>query len=162
MTVYVSRFHAPRIFNYNILILSKFLKQRDCSSKAMMQPERSVRAENEADRLLSSTRLNFNVASKSSTDYDSIPSPYSKSVEFKIVISNRTHFKWCSYITALLLLLIIALTLLLRFLPHKHNRHEASNNHTVAVNQALKFFDAQKCKKIPLNSKCSDALFMHL
>ncbi|CAK9327536.1 unnamed protein product [Citrullus colocynthis] len=118
----------------------------------MMQPVRSVHTQHEADRLLSTTRLNFNVSSKSSIDYDLIPSPYSKSINFKIVISNRTHFKWFSYISALLLLLIIALTLLLHFLPHKHNLHEASNNYTVAVNQALKFFDAQKSGRYPKSS----------
>uniref|UniRef100_A0A0A0M069 Uncharacterized protein n=1 Tax=Cucumis sativus TaxID=3659 RepID=A0A0A0M069_CUCSA len=115
----------------------------------MMQPERSVHTEHEADRFLSTTRLNFNAFSESSIEYNSIPSPYSKSFDFKIVISNQRRFKWCSYISALLLLLIMALTLLLQFLPHKHNLHEASNNYTVAVNQALKFFDAQKCRNPP-------------
>ncbi|KAG7012497.1 Endoglucanase 7, partial [Cucurbita argyrosperma subsp. argyrosperma] len=111
----------------------------------MMQPERFVHAEHdEADYLVSTARVSFNVSSTSTVVYDSIRSPYYKSIDFKIVISNRTRFKWCSYISAFVLLVIIALALLLNFLPHKHDSHEASNNHTVAVHQALEFFDAQK------------------
>ena len=128
----------------------------------MMQPERYVHAEHdEAEYLISPARVSFNVSSTSTVDYDSIRSPYYKSIDFRIVISNRTQFKWCSYISAFILLVIIALALLLNFLPHKHDSHEASNNHTGAVHQALEFFDAQKCKN-PLNSKCSCDLSMLL
>lgn len=98
-------------------------------------------------RLLISTPLNFNVFSKFSPDF--VPSSYIKSIDFRIVISNRAHLKWCSYISVLLLLLIAALTRLIYFFPHKHNRHETPNNCTVAVNHVLKFLDAEKCGDPP-------------
>lgn len=154
----MSKFHfqwtlLPHLLSFkhlhNIFHSFEVLEIGNCSSKShMMQPVRPVHAEHEANRLLSSTRLDSNVSPRASIGYDSIPSPYSKSFDFKMVISNRTRFRWCSYISALLLLLIIAVSFLLHFLPHKHNHHEASNNHTVAMNQALKFFDAQKCKNL--------------
>ena len=110
-----------------------------------------VHSINEAGRLLpsasrwNSIEIDYNAFPKSSIEYDSLPSPYSKSVEFNLVITDKTHLKRFVYISIFLVLAILALVLLLHFLAPKHGHHGSSKNLTLAINQALTFFEAQKC-----------------
>lgn len=112
---------------------------------------RYVHSINEAGRLLpSSSRWNsieieFNSLPRSTIEYDSLPSAYSKSIEFNLFIADKTHLKRFVYISVFLVLAILALVLLLHFLPHKHARNGSSKNLTLAINQAITFFEAQKC-----------------
>ncbi|KAJ9166773.1 hypothetical protein P3X46_021476 [Hevea brasiliensis] len=112
----------------------------------------------EAGRLLpsasqwNSIELDFHLVPKSNTAYDSIPSQYSKSFDFELVITDRDYFKRFLYVSLAIVFVIIALVLLVHFLPHKHNHHGNSKNLTLALNQALMFFDAQKSGNYPSNS----------
>ncbi|GKV31028.1 hypothetical protein SLEP1_g39772 [Rubroshorea leprosula] len=51
-----------------------------------------------------------------------------------------------------LALAVTELILLVHFLRHKHHHHGPSKNLTLALNQALIFFDAQKSRNYPSNS----------
>ena len=79
-------------------------------------------------------------------DQFSIPPRFSKSFDYDLVIADRKHFKRFIYISVSIVLLILALVLLLHFLPRKQKHHGPSKNLTLAVNLALTFFDAQKCR----------------
>ncbi|XVE95648.1 hypothetical protein REPUB_Repub02eG0116600 [Reevesia pubescens] len=87
-----------------------------------------------------------------STDYDSLPSNYSKSYDYELVITDKTHYKRFLYISLTVALVILALGLVLHFLPHKNHHHGPSKNLTLAVNQAITFFDAQKSGNYPSDS----------
>lgn len=128
------------------------------ASSADQEPVRFVHTVSEARRLLpsasrwNSIEIDFNLIPQSAMAYDSLPSSYSKSYDHNIVITNRKLFKRCLYISASIVILSLALILLLRFLPHKHSHHGPSKNLTLALNQALTFFDAQKSGTYPHNS----------
>ena len=92
-----------------------------------------------------SIEIKFSLFPQSKNAYDSIPSRYSKSVNHKLIITDRKHFKRFIYISIFITLLLLALVLLIHFLPHKHAHHQPSKNLTLALSQALAFFDAQKC-----------------
>nr|GMC54565.1 endoglucanase 9-like [Ipomoea batatas] len=104
----------------------------------------------EAGRLLpspgrwSAIDLDFNLLPRSATGFDSLPSSFSKSIDFNLKITNKQHFKRFLYIAAFLILIIPALVLLLHFFPHKKHHKNSPKNLTLALNQALLFFDAQK------------------
>jgi endoglucanase len=105
-------------------------------------PVRFVHTISEAGRLLpsasrwNSIEIDFNLIPQSATAYDSLPSRYSKSVDYDLIITD---------ISVSIALAILLLVLLIHFLPHKHAHNASSQNLTLAVNQALTFFDAQKC-----------------
>ncbi|OMO67059.1 Glycoside hydrolase, family 9 [Corchorus olitorius] len=128
------------------------------ANDAERQSVRFVHTISEAGRLLpsaskwNSIQLNLDVLPQSSIGYDSLPSHLSKSYDYKLVITDKSHYKRFLYISLTLALLILALGLLLHFLPHKNHHHGASKNLTVAVNQAITFFDAQKSGVYPTNS----------
>ncbi|XP_012829638.1 PREDICTED: endoglucanase 25-like isoform X1 [Erythranthe guttata] len=92
--------------------------------------------------------LDFNLLPQLTDRFHSLPSKFSKSVDFNLTISDKTHFKRCVSISIFLLLLLIPLSILL---PHSltHSKHTPDHpppkNLTLALNQALLFFDAQKC-----------------
>ena len=115
------------------------------------QPVRFVHTISEAGRLLpsasqwNSIELDFHLAPQSNTTYDSLPSQYSKSFDYELVITDKKYFKRFVYVSIFVLLVILAVVLLVQFLPHKHKHHVNSKNITLALNQALTFFDAQKC-----------------
>lgn len=92
-----------------------------------------------------SIELNFNLVPQPSSDYGSLPSRYSKSFEYELIVTDKQDFRRFLYILGSVVLLILALILLVHSLPHKHSKHGSSKNLTLAVNQALTFFDAQKC-----------------
>nr|XP_023895265.1 endoglucanase 25-like [Quercus suber] len=99
-----------------------------------------------------SIEINYNLIPKSETAYDSLPSSYSKSIEFHLIITGKKYFKRFIYISGFAILLVLALVLLKHFLPHKHAHHGTSRNLTLAISQALTFFDAQKSGNTPSNS----------
>lgn len=116
------------------------------------QPSTYVHTVSGSGRLLpsasywNSIELDFNILPQSKHGYESIPSKFSKSYDFHLIITNKKHLSCCVYTTTCILLGIALLSLLLHFLPlHKHHHHPSSNNLTLAINQALVFFDAQKC-----------------
>ncbi|KAL5560403.1 hypothetical protein UlMin_036614 [Ulmus minor] len=121
-------------------------------------PVRFVHTISEAGRLLpSSSRWNsievdFKLGPQSSTGYDSLPSRYSKSYVYDLVITDRKHFKRFLYISGSVAFLVLALILVVHFVPRKHEHHGHSKNLTLAVNQALTFFDAQKSGPYPKDS----------
>ncbi|XP_007019419.2 PREDICTED: endoglucanase 25 [Theobroma cacao] len=112
----------------------------------------------EAGRLLpsaskwNSIELDFKVLPQSSTGYDSLPSSYSKSYDYELVITDKTHYKRFLYISSTVAFLILALGLVLHFLPRKNHHHESAKNLSLAVNQAITFFDAQKSGNYPSKS----------
>ncbi|XP_021898512.1 endoglucanase 25-like [Carica papaya] len=99
-----------------------------------------------------SVEIDFRLVPQLSNGYDSIPSPYSKSYDYELVITDKKYLKRFLYISLSTAFLILALILLLHFVPHKNSHHNSSNNLTLAVNHALTFFDVQKSGNYPSNS----------
>ncbi|PON76295.1 Glycoside hydrolase [Parasponia andersonii] len=128
------------------------------ASSIERQPVEFVHTISEAGRLLPSSsrwnsiELEFSLFPRSSSAYDSVPSRFAKSVDYDLVITDIKYFKRFLYISVSVVLLILALILLLLFLPRKNKHHGPSKNLTLAVNQALTFFDAQKSGLYPKNS----------
>lgn len=120
------------------------------TSATDLEPVRFVHT-SEARRLLpsasrwNSIEIDFNLLPQSTMANDSIPSRYSKSYQYNLVITDKKYFKRCLCISVSTVFLILALLLLLHFLPSKHHHDRPSKNLTLALNQALTFFDAQKC-----------------
>ncbi|KAG8378135.1 hypothetical protein BUALT_Bualt08G0106600 [Buddleja alternifolia] len=103
-------------------------------------------------KLLPSPFTNFNILPQNSDELDSLPSRFSKSVDFKLTIGDKTHFKRFVYVSIFILVFVPALILLLLFLTHKkQSDDEPPKNLTLALNQALLFFDAQKSGYLPEN-----------
>ena len=105
-----------------------------------------------------SIEIDFNILPQSQTPsgYESLPSRFSKSYDYNLIVTDKTHLKRCVYVTVSFFLVIALIFFLLHFVPlHKHHHQDSVKNLTLAVNQALVFFDAQKCKdKIPCFSVC--------
>lgn len=105
----------------------------------------------EAGRLLPSASrwnfivLDFKLAPNSSTAYESIPSQYPKSVDFNLAITDRKHFHIFIFVLVAIIFAILAAVLLAHFLPQQHKHQGSSINLKLAINQALTFYDAQKC-----------------
>lgn len=93
-----------------------------------------------------SIELDFTLLPQSSTGFDSLPSRFSKSFDFNLTIRDKNYFKRFIYVLIFILVCIPVLVLLLHFLTHKNHEESPSRNLTVALNRALLFFDAQKCK----------------
>ncbi|TKY74147.1 Endoglucanase 25 [Spatholobus suberectus] len=121
-------------------------------------PVRYVHTVSEAGRLLpsasrwNSIALDFKLAPKSSTAYESIPSQYPKSVDYNLVITDRKHFHCFIFVFVTIIFAILAAVLLVHFLPQKHKHQGSSINLKLAINQALTFYDAQKSGHYPRNS----------
>lgn len=114
------------------------------------QPVTYVHTALETGRLLASSRGNslapeFNHSPKSSAAYESIPSQYPKSFDYNLVITDREHFHRFILVSVAIIFAITAVILLVHFLPQKNKHHGSSINLKLAVNQALTFYDAQKC-----------------
>jgi len=129
-----------------------------------------VHTVSEAGRLLpsasqwNSIALDFKLAPHSSTAYESIPSQYPKSVDYDLVITDRKHFHCFIFVLVTIILAILAAVLLVHFLPQKHKHQGSSINLKVAINQALTFYDAQKCNTsicaaTKKNYWCSSAIY---
>nr|XP_048331648.1 endoglucanase 25-like [Ziziphus jujuba var. spinosa] len=121
-------------------------------------PVKYVHTISEAGRLLPSSsqwnsiELEFGLFPQSSSDYGSLPSRYSKSFQYELIVTDKQYFKRFLYILGSSVILIIALVLLVLFLPRKHHKHGDNKNLTLAVNQALTFYDAQKSGIYPKKS----------
>lgn len=95
-----------------------------------------------------SIELNYNLfpQSRNAWGYESLPTRFAKSIDFKLTITNKKNFKRFIYASSAFVSLIVILCLLLHFLPNKHRHHHgATKDLTLALKQALIFFDAQKC-----------------
>ncbi|XP_052482536.1 endoglucanase 25 isoform X1 [Gossypium raimondii] len=118
-----------------------------CSSNSA--PVSSIHTSSETGRLLpSATKCN-----SKEIDLDvSLPSPYPKSYLFELVITDKTHYRRFLYISLTLAFVVLALGLVPHFLPQNNRHHGHSKNLTLALNQAITFFDAQKSGSYPSNS----------
>ncbi|MFS7913089.1 putative cellulase [Helianthus anomalus] len=98
-----------------------------------------------------SIEMDFNLfpQSRNNLGYDSLPSRFSKSVDFKLTVTNKKNFKCFIYASLAVVSLIVVLCLLLHFLPNKQRHHGATKDLTLALKQALVFFDAQKSGVLP-------------
>ncbi|CAN0892096.1 Endoglucanase 25 [Linum grandiflorum] len=99
-----------------------------------------------------SIELDFNLVPRSENAYHSIPSKFSKSYTFELAISDKKYFKRFLCVLSLVILVAIGLPLLIRFLPRNRGHGNVPMNLTLAVNQALTFFDAQKSGRYPSTS----------
>lgn len=121
------------------------------SSDAENCSARFFHAISETGRLLpsasrwNSVEIDFNLAHKSMNGYDSIPSRFSKSFSYELTITDRKNFKRFVIISVSVAFVILALVLLIKLVPQKHTHHVTPKNLTLALSQALLFFDAQKC-----------------
>lgn len=93
-----------------------------------------------------SIELDFNVLPQSSNGWDSIPPKYSRSINFDLTIKDHKRFRLFVILSASIITNIFVLILLLSILPRRKHHHGNSKDLTLALNQALLFFDAQKCK----------------
>ncbi|KAI3671687.1 hypothetical protein L1987_87427 [Smallanthus sonchifolius] len=98
-----------------------------------------------------SIEINFNLfpQSQNTWGYESLPSRFAKSIDFKLTVANKKNFKRFIYASSTFVSLIVILCLLLHFLPHKQRHHGATKDLTLALKQALSFFDAQKSGVLP-------------
>ncbi|XP_065880252.1 endoglucanase 9-like [Euphorbia lathyris] len=121
-------------------------------------PPNYVHSISEAGRLLPSSsqwnsiELDFRLVPKSNSNYDSLPSNFSKSYDYQVVITDKQYFKRFLYISLAIIFLVLAAVLLVHFLAHKNNHHGNSKDLTLALRQALIFFDAQRSGNYPSNS----------
>lgn len=94
-----------------------------------------------------SIELDFNFLPESSLNenFESLPTRFSKSIDFNLFVKNKIHFKRLVVVAALIILIIPSLILLKHFYPPRKHHNDSSHNITLALNKALLFFDAQKC-----------------
>ncbi|KAK6131514.1 hypothetical protein DH2020_034745 [Rehmannia glutinosa] len=127
------------------------------TSESEIQSVRLVHSVSGSGRLLpsashwNSIELDFiNLLPQTTSDrFDSLPSRFSKSVDFNLSIGDKSYFKRCVYASIFVVLFVPVLFLLLHFLAHKKQGGGASKDLTLALNQALLFFDAQKSGRLP-------------
>ncbi|KAH6824076.1 hypothetical protein C2S53_004042 [Perilla frutescens var. hirtella] len=77
-------------------------------------------------------------------ELDSLPPRFSKSVHFNLTIADKKCFKRCLYVSIFVVVAVPVLVLLLHFLLHKKQTVADHRDLTLALKQALLFFDAQK------------------
>lgn len=97
------------------------------------------------------TELDFGLLPQAFDGLDSLPPRFTKSVHFNLTIANKSYFKRCLYVSIFIVVAVPLLTLLLHFLLPKNQEHENHKDITLALKQALLFFDAQKCKFLLLS-----------
>ncbi|KAL4301067.1 hypothetical protein AHAS_Ahas17G0263800 [Arachis hypogaea] len=92
--------------------------------------------------------------SDSSSAYQPFPSHshYQKYYHYNLVITDKDQFRNFLLVSLTIILAIIALVLILHFLPHKNKHQGTSINFKLAINHALTFYDAQKSGHYPKNS----------
>ncbi|CAI9115664.1 OLC1v1016633C1 [Oldenlandia corymbosa var. corymbosa] len=85
---------------------------------------------------------------------DSLPSRFTKIIDFNLTIRDKNHFKRFCYTCATMIIMIVVALLLVRFLQGQRQQHHGHlMDLKLAINQALLFFDAQKSGPLPENSK---------
>lgn len=111
-----------------------------------------VHAVTETGRLLpsasrwSSIELDFGGIFPASSTYEHSLSKYSKSYNFHLAITDKSHFRRFLYISSVSFLIVISAILLGVFLWRKDGEQGLSSDLPLALGHALSFFDAQKCK----------------
>ncbi|KVH98661.1 Glycoside hydrolase, family 9, partial [Cynara cardunculus var. scolymus] len=83
------------------------------------------------------------------SDYESLPSRFSKSVDFNLTVTNKDLLKRFIFTASTFVSLAVVLYLLARFLPNKQHHRGLSKNLTATLQDALLFFDAQKSGVLP-------------
>lgn len=137
----------PTFLCYNFFFRTKIFAMSETSEAEL----RFVHSVSGSGRVLpsasrwNSIELDFSLLPQQSDASDSLPSRFSKSVDFNLTISDKNAFKRCLYVSILVVISVPVLVLLLHFLIHKKHTDGATKNLTLALNQALLFFDAQKC-----------------
>ncbi|KAK9096372.1 hypothetical protein Sjap_021869 [Stephania japonica] len=104
-----------------------------------------------SDSRWNSIEFELNLLPISTEQSHSLPSKYSKSVDYSLIVTDKAHFNRFIYVIVFLFFAILAIVLLLHFLPKEHHHLGSSNNLTIPVSQALLFFDAQKSGDLPEN-----------
>ncbi|KAK9167118.1 hypothetical protein Scep_002309 [Stephania cephalantha] len=104
-----------------------------------------------SDSRWNSIEFELSLLPKSSEQSHSLPSKYSKSVDYNLIVTDKAHFNRFICVIVFLVFAILAIVLLLHFLPKKHHHLDSSNNLTIPISQALLFFDAQKSGNLPEN-----------
>ncbi|KAL0438200.1 UNVERIFIED_CONTAM: Endoglucanase 12 [Sesamum latifolium] len=128
------------------------------TSESEIHSVRFVHIVSGAGRLLpsasrwNSIELDFNLLPRTSNGYNSLPSRFSKSIDFNLRLSNKTYFKRCIYVSIFIVVFVPVLVLLMHFLTHKKEIGENSKDLRLALSQALLFFDAQKSGHLQQNS----------
>ncbi|KAI3464632.1 hypothetical protein Pfo_021295 [Paulownia fortunei] len=128
------------------------------TSESELHSVRFVHSISEAGRLLpsasrwNSIELDFNLLPQTVDGFDSLPSRFSKSVDFNLTIADKKYFKHCVSVSIFVVVSVLLLVLLLHFLTHKKQTDGGPKDLTLALNQALLFFDAQKSGRLPQNS----------
>ena len=69
-----------------------------------------------------------------------------KYVDLGCIIVSRKIFVWTVGIILAAGFLVGLITLIVKTVPRHHRPHPPPDNYTVALNKALMFFNAQKCK----------------
>lgn len=117
------------------------------TSESEFHSGRFVHSASGRDRLLpSSNRANSIELDFRLDGLDSLPPRFSKSVHFNLTIANKNCFKRCLFVSIFVVVAVPVLVLLLHFLLHKNQAVADHKDLTLALKQALLFFDAQKCK----------------
>lgn len=113
---------------------------------------RFVHTISESGRLLPSSsrwnsiELDFNCYPQSSNyGCDSLPSRYSRTIDFNLIIRDQRLFRRFILVLVSLLTACLMIILLLSILSHRKHIHGTSKDLSSALSQALIFFDAQKC-----------------
>ncbi|KAK4390986.1 Endoglucanase 9 [Sesamum angolense] len=128
------------------------------TSESEMHPVRFAHTVSGAGRLLpsasrwNSIELDFNLHPGTSDGYDSLPSRFSKSIDFNLTISDKTFFRRCVYVLIFVVVLVPVMVLLVHFMTHKKEIDEKSKDLMLALSRALLFFDAQKSGHLRQNS----------
>ncbi|KAL2232276.1 UNVERIFIED_CONTAM: Endoglucanase 10 [Sesamum indicum] len=128
------------------------------TSESQIHSVRFVHTVSGAGRLLpsasrwNSIELDFNLLPQASNGYDSLPSRFSKSIDFNLTISDKACFKRCVYVSILVVVFVLVLVVLVHFLTHKKQSDGDSKDLRLALSQALLFFDAQKSGHLRQNS----------
>lgn len=121
-------------------------------SRENMGSVRFVHTISESGRLLPSSsrwnsiELDFNCYPQSSNyGCDSLPSRYSRTIDFNLIIRDQRLFRRFILVLVSLLTACLMIILLLSILSHRKHIHGTSKDLSSALSQALIFFDAQKC-----------------
>ncbi|KAJ9560365.1 hypothetical protein OSB04_005525 [Centaurea solstitialis] len=96
-----------------------------------------------------SIEIDYNLLPQSQDPYESLPSRFSKSVEFNLTVTNKKRLKRFIYTASAILSLTLLLFLLWCFLPKRQHHRGVAKNLTGPLKDALVFFDAQKSGVLP-------------
>lgn len=99
-----------------------------------------------------SIEVDFGLIPTSSYSKEASPLMYTKSYDFRLSVQDKSHLKRFIYIVISLILVAAAAALLTALLPRKHAGGGSLSGLPLALDNALLFFDAQKCTTSPSSS----------